>query len=46
MDLREILTIDRAYYKPAKKAPVVIRLKHARLRTIGGIFDCVFLVLT
>jgi len=44
--MRELLTIDRAYYKPAVKAPLVIKFKHAALRKTGVIFDSVFFVLT
>jgi hypothetical protein len=44
MDLREIMTVEKEYYKPAKKSPLVLRMMHARLRTTSAIFDAVFLV--
>ena len=44
MDLREIMTVEKEYYKPAKKSPLVLRMMHARLRTTSTIFDAVFIV--
>ena len=44
MDLREFMTIDKEYYKPSKKSPVVIRMMHARLRTTNCIFDAVYMI--
>lgn len=44
MDLREVMTVDKEYYKPFKKSPIVLRMMHARLRTTSTIFDAVFLV--
>jgi len=38
--------IDRAYYQPAVKAPLVIRFEHAALRKTSDVFDSLFFLLT
>jgi len=44
MDLRQIMTVEKEYYKPTKKSPIVLRIIHARLRTTSTMFDAVFLI--